>query len=171
MATERDVHGIEQTDASISRAVTVAADSAAVWEALVDPMQRAAWLAPVADLDVSEGGRGHFVDDDGVERDALVEHVDEGSRLVFAWWPRHDRANVSRVELVLMPAGSSTHLIVTETRIGASPTQISGRASASDMSMRSMCSGRSTRSTCSMTSGWVGRLLALGFVVGALVRV
>ena len=165
MSLDRDIDGTDEQEASVSRTVTLDADREAVWEALVDPMQRAAWLAPIADLDVHEGGRGHFVDDDGIERDAVVEHVDEGHHLVFAWWPRHDHTDLSRVELVLMPAGSSTHLIVTETRIGASPMHISARASLSDVSTRLTCS------TCSAASGWAGRLLALGFVVGALARV
>ena len=171
MSLDRDIGGADEQDASVSRTVTLGADRQAVWEALVDPVQRAAWLAPIADLDVCEGGRGHFVDDDGIERDALVEHVDEGHHLVFAWWPRHDRADVSRVELVLMPAGSSTHVIVTETRIGASPMRISGCANVSGVSGLSTRSTRSRCSTSSVASGWVGRLLALGFVAGALARV
>ena len=130
-------------DAQVTRSTTVLAPIDDVWDAVADARQLEAWLAPEVDLSVETGATGHVVDDDGVVRDVVVDDVQPGRRVALRWWPSDRPADVSRVEIELVPAVSHTVVTVTETRLV--PV---GRA----------------------TAGWTGRVLALAFVATARVR-
>jgi hypothetical protein len=57
--------------------------------------------------------------EDGVTREVAVDDVEPLHRVAFRWWPEHDEADESLVELELvpgeLPAEHST-VVVTETR-------------------------------------------------------
>jgi uncharacterized protein YndB with AHSA1/START domain len=89
-----------------------------LWEAVTDPSQLADWLGDEVDIDVSPGGEGRVVDD-GELRHVLVDEVDPGRRFTFTWWPHHDRADRSYVEIEVAPADSGSRLVVRETRLAA----------------------------------------------------
>ena len=77
---------------SIRREIDIEATPEEVWEALATEEGRERWLAQD-------------------ERDVLVEAVEEPSRLVW-WWAGEDAW--SRVEITLVPAVSSTRVVVVE---------------------------------------------------------
>jgi uncharacterized protein YndB with AHSA1/START domain len=77
---------------SVRREIDIEATPEEVWAALATEEGRERWL-----------GEG--------ERDVLVEAVEEPSRLV--WWWAADEA-WSRVEITLVPAVSSTRVVVVE---------------------------------------------------------
>jgi uncharacterized protein YndB with AHSA1/START domain len=72
-------------DEPISREVTVAASVKAVWDALTDPGELAAWFGAEAEVDVRVGGAVRFRWPDGTERRGLVVDVDAPNRLAFRW--------------------------------------------------------------------------------------
>ena len=79
-----------------------------VWEALTDPDQLEEWFANDVELDPRKGGAGVFRWDDGDERRAVVEEIDEERRLAL----RFDDDGL--VELELDDADGGTLLVVTE---------------------------------------------------------
>ena len=110
-------------DQVVERSVELDASPDDVWRALTEPDELAAWFGPEAELDVQPGGRGRFVDDDGVVRRAVVDHVRPGEQLVLRWWPEGDGpgAGASVVTFVVAPSRGGSRLIVTErlTAVGA----------------------------------------------------
>ena len=54
-----------------------------VWSALTDEAQLEEWFANEVELDPTPGGRGVFRWDNGEVREAVVEAVEEGSRIVL----------------------------------------------------------------------------------------
>jgi uncharacterized protein YndB with AHSA1/START domain len=100
---------------TVERSVDLDVSPDALWQAITDADELAMWFAPEAELDPTPGGRGRFVDDDGVARCAVVEDVDPGHRLVLRWWPDADGpAAASVVTLVVAPRDGGTRLVVTE---------------------------------------------------------
>jgi uncharacterized protein YndB with AHSA1/START domain len=80
-------------DEPITREVTVAAAPDAVWNALTEPGELAAWFGAEAEIDLRVGGAIRFRWPDGTERRGLVVDVDPPRRLAFRW--RELRTSVS----------------------------------------------------------------------------
>jgi uncharacterized protein YndB with AHSA1/START domain len=110
-------------DPVVERSVDLDAAPDDVWRALTEPEELAAWFGQEARLDVRPGGHGHFVDDDGRVRRAVVDQVSTGERLVLRWWPEGEdpAAGASVVTFVVAPTGSGTRLTVTERLTVAAP--------------------------------------------------
>jgi uncharacterized protein YndB with AHSA1/START domain len=95
----------------VEREITVDADPRTVWEALTEPGLLAEWIASDVELDLDEG-HGVFRFEDGEERPAVIDEVDELERLSFRW--RREGGKESRVEFRLEPAASGTRVVVIE---------------------------------------------------------
>jgi uncharacterized protein YndB with AHSA1/START domain len=104
----------------VRREVMIAAPPEAVWEALTDAGELAAWFGAEADVDVRPGGPVHFRWADGSERRGLVVEVDAPRRLVFRWRElRRSRdgltmADATVVVFTLEREHDATRLTVTE---------------------------------------------------------
>jgi uncharacterized protein YndB with AHSA1/START domain len=72
-------------DDPIKREVTVDAPADAVWDALTDPVELAAWFGADAEVDLRVGGAIRFRWPDGSERRGLVTDLDPPRRLAFRW--------------------------------------------------------------------------------------
>jgi uncharacterized protein YndB with AHSA1/START domain len=79
---------------NVRREIEIEGAPEEVWEALVTEEGRERWLEP------------------GAPSEVHVEVVDEPSRLVWWWWEGDEPA--TRVEINLVPAVSSTRVVVTE---------------------------------------------------------
>jgi uncharacterized protein YndB with AHSA1/START domain len=102
-------------DQVVERTVELDASPDDVWRALTEPDELAAWFGREAELDAQPGGRGRFVDDDGLVRRAVVDQVRPGEELVLRWWPEgDDGTGASVVTFVVAPTTSGSRLIVTE---------------------------------------------------------
>jgi uncharacterized protein YndB with AHSA1/START domain len=105
----------------IRREVVIAASPEAVWEALSDAGQLAAWFGAEADLDVRAGGAVRFRWADGTERRGLVIDVDPPHRLAFRWRELRRSpegltvADATVVVFTLEPEDEATRVTVTET--------------------------------------------------------
>lgn len=108
----------------VEREITLGASPEDVWAALTDPALLEEWAAEAVDLFEAEpGGEARFRFEDGEERPATVETVEELERLAFRW--RRDGAAESRVEFRLEAIGRElTRLTVVET--GPAPLLASG---------------------------------------------
>ena len=67
----------------VVREIELDAEAEDVWEALTNESQLEEWFANDVELDPTEGGRGVFRWDNGETREAVVESVDEGERIVL----------------------------------------------------------------------------------------
>jgi uncharacterized protein YndB with AHSA1/START domain len=83
-----------------------------VWRALTDPERLAEWFANDVELDLRPGGEGVFRWDDGTERRATVEEVDEERRFAFTW--EEEGEGATRVEITLDDADGGTEVTVVE---------------------------------------------------------
>jgi len=92
----------------VVREIELEAEPADVWDALTDETQLEEWFANDVELDPTPGGRGVFRWDNGETREAVVESVDEGSRIVL----RFDDDGV--VELHVVPVEGRTLVRVRE---------------------------------------------------------
>jgi len=86
----------EDEAARVRREVEIEASPEEVWDALATEEGRRRWL------------------DDAHDREVHVESAQEPSRLVWWWW-REDEAP-TRVEFQLVPAVSTTRVVVIESR-------------------------------------------------------
>jgi uncharacterized protein YndB with AHSA1/START domain len=123
---------------TVERQADLDATHEEVWEALGEP---GSWLADEGTLALEPGAEGRLVDD-GVARRAVVERVEEGSRLVYRWWDeRGGEADASRVEIRVVPGDGPTRVVVRETRIQAGTTPVRGpvRAQALRWEVRLTC--------------------------------
>jgi uncharacterized protein YndB with AHSA1/START domain len=93
----------------VVREIELDAEPADVWTALTDETQLEQWFANDVELDATPGGRGVFRWDDGEVREAVVETVEEGSRIVL----RFDDDGI--VDLRVAPAEHGTLVEVRET--------------------------------------------------------
>jgi uncharacterized protein YndB with AHSA1/START domain len=96
----------------ITRELTLPAPPDEVWQALTDPDRLAEWFANEVELDLRPGGEGVFRWDDGTERRATVEEVDEERRFAFTWEEEGEPA--TRVEITLDDADGGTEVTVVE---------------------------------------------------------
>jgi uncharacterized protein YndB with AHSA1/START domain len=102
-------------DVTVRRELRVDASAEALWRAITEPGALAGWLADEAELEMAPGGTGRFVDDDGVERLAVVEAIEEGRQLAFRWWPADGGGwTASRVSLTVVADGAGARLLVIE---------------------------------------------------------
>jgi uncharacterized protein YndB with AHSA1/START domain len=103
------------TETSVTRTVELDAATDTVWDAIVEPDQRAAWLD----------------DHDAAQRTVRVDEVEDGRRLVWTWWrPDGDEPDAATVEIAISPrTGGGTRLVVTETPLRM-PVSMSASASA-----------------------------------------
>ena len=92
----------------VRREIELQADPEDVWEALTSESQLEEWFANDVELDPTPGGRGVFRWDNGETREAVVESVEEGSRIVL----RFDDDGV--VDLQVLPAEGGTLVRVRE---------------------------------------------------------
>ena len=67
----------------ITREIELDAEPEDVWAALTDAAQLEEWFANEVELDPTPGGRGVFRWDNGETREAVVESVEEGARIVL----------------------------------------------------------------------------------------
>jgi uncharacterized protein YndB with AHSA1/START domain len=104
------------SETSVTRTVELDAATDAVWDAIADPDQRAAWLD----------------DDDAAPRTVRVDEVDDGRRLVWTWWrPDGEDPGAATVEIAVSPlVDGGTRVVVTETPLWAAPVTASASASA-----------------------------------------
>ena len=86
----------------VVREIELNADPEDVWEALTDESQLEEWFANDVELDPTPGGRGVFRWDNGETREAIVESVDEGERIVL----RFDDDGVVDLRVVATDGGS-----------------------------------------------------------------
>lgn len=91
-----------------------------VWSVIADDDELSAWLGTDAELDVSPGGEGHVIDDDGVLRRIRVEDVDEGRSIRWSWWPDADESGATVVEITIEPNEEGTEVHVVEIAPSAS---------------------------------------------------
>ena len=66
----------------VVREIELDAEAEDVWEALTNESQLEEWFANDVELDPTPGGRGVFRWDKGETREAGVESVEEGARIV-----------------------------------------------------------------------------------------
>ena len=107
-------------DDPITREVTVDAPADAVWDALTDQAELAAWFGADAEVDLRPGGAIRFRWPDGSERRGLVIDLDPPRRLAFRW--RELRAGAAGlaaadatvVTFTLDADGRGTRVTVTE---------------------------------------------------------
>jgi uncharacterized protein YndB with AHSA1/START domain len=69
----------------VTRHVRIEATPEAVWEALTDPRELAAWFGAAGTIDPRVGGAVRFRWPDGSERRGLVIELDPPRRLAFRW--------------------------------------------------------------------------------------
>ncbi len=105
----------------VDREITVARPPDEVWPALADPERLGEWMDAEVELELRPGGGGSFRFDDGEVRRALVQAVEPGRRLSFAWWPAGTGgAATSTVTITLTPDDAGgTILRVRESRTGS----------------------------------------------------
>jgi len=93
----------------VVREIEIEAEPGDVWDALTDADRLEEWFANDVELDPRPGGRGVFRWDNGESREAVVESVDEGERIVL----RFDDDGV--VDLRVLPAERGSVVRVRET--------------------------------------------------------
>ena len=96
----------------VTRELVLPAPPDEVWEELTDPSRLEEWFASEVELDLEEGGEGHFRWENGEERHAVVEEVDEGRRLAYTWSDETGRQ--THVEFELDEVEEGTRVVVTE---------------------------------------------------------
>jgi uncharacterized protein YndB with AHSA1/START domain len=93
----------------VTREIVLPAPREEVWAALTESERLEEWFANDVELDLREGGAGVFRWDDGDERRAVVEELDEERRIALRF------EDDGLVELELDDAdGGGTVLVVTE---------------------------------------------------------
>ena len=93
----------------VVREIKIDADPENVWEALTDARRLEEWFANDVQLDPRPGGRGVFRWDNGESREADVESIEDGERIVL----RFDDEGV--VDLRVLPAEGGSVVQVRET--------------------------------------------------------
>ena len=107
----------------VVREVVFDAPPGEVWEALTDPERLEEWFANDVELDARPGGEGVFRWDNGEERRAVVEEIDEERRLALRW-----EDDDGLVELELEDTPNGTVLVVRESSSPDFGTALEARA-------------------------------------------
>ncbi|HEX9417288.1 MAG TPA: SRPBCC domain-containing protein [Gaiellaceae bacterium] len=97
----------------VTRELVLPAPPDEVWEELTDPERLEEWFASEVELEVEEGGEGHFRWENGEERHAVVEEVEEGRRLGYRW--TDEDGNETHVGFTIEEVDEGTRVVVTET--------------------------------------------------------
>jgi uncharacterized protein YndB with AHSA1/START domain len=110
----------------VEREIVIPVERDDAWEVACEPDGLRQWLAPEVELDLRPGGEGTFRWEDGSLREAVVESVDPGERVVFHWRsPAHEddpvRGLTTRVEISLEPVVGGTRVVVVESGFDAAP--------------------------------------------------
>lgn len=105
----------------VEREIVLPAASDEVWEAITAADEIGEWFGAEADDDVRPGGRVTFRWPDGTKREAVVQRVEPGERLVYKWLPyevspdgRLVERTPSTVAFELEPTADGTRLRVVE---------------------------------------------------------
>ena len=96
----------------VVRELVVPAAPDEVWQELTDPERLEEWFATEVELDLEEG-EGRFRWENGEERHAVVEEVEEARRLAYRW--RDEEGRESHVGFTLEETEEGTRVVVTET--------------------------------------------------------
>jgi uncharacterized protein YndB with AHSA1/START domain len=96
---------------AVRREVTLPAAPEDVWTVLTTEDGLEEWLAAEVQLDLREGGEAVFRYADGRERRAVIETVQDGTRLVLRWLRDGEE---SRVEFLVEAVSAGTRLLVVE---------------------------------------------------------
>lgn len=97
----------------VTRELVLPAPADEVWQELTDPERLEEWFASEVELDLDEGGQGRFRWENGEERHAVVEEVEECRRLAYTWVDEGGRE--TQVEFSLDEVEGGTRVVVTET--------------------------------------------------------
>jgi uncharacterized protein YndB with AHSA1/START domain len=113
----------------VEREIVLPVEPETAWEVACEPDGLREWLAPEVELDLRPGGEGLFRWEDGSEREAVVESVEPGERVVFHWRaPEHAddpvRGLTTRVEISLEPVEGGTRVLVVESGFSAAPAPV-----------------------------------------------
>src|SRR5437763_16190565 len=103
------LHATRRLHMEVTREIVLPAPREEVWAALTEAERLEEWFANDVELDARPGGEGVFRWDDGDERRAVVEEIDEERRLAL----RFEDDGLVELELEDTPGG--TLLGVTET--------------------------------------------------------
>src|SRR5437762_11326801 len=109
------LHATRRLHMEVTREIVLPAPREEVWAALTEAERLEEWFANDVELDAREGGEGVFRWDDGDERRAVVEEIDEERRLAL----RFDDDGL--VELELDDADGGTMPVVSESTASVGP--------------------------------------------------
>jgi len=113
----RIIHATERlrkggVDVEVTRELVLPAAPGEVWEELTDPARLEEWFATEGELDLEEG-EGPFRWENGEERHAVVETLEEGRRLGYTWIDEDGRE--TQVDFTIEEVEEGTRVVVTET--------------------------------------------------------
>jgi uncharacterized protein YndB with AHSA1/START domain len=103
-----------ETTEMVERQLTLPATRQDVWDALTAPDRVAAWFGAQVEWDLQPGGAARFHDEDGSERQGVIDTVAAGQVLRFRWWPDGSHGPESEVTYTLEDVPDGTRLTVTE---------------------------------------------------------
>ncbi len=130
MGSDVDLHQTVHLEV-VRREVDLPVSPTELWEALTSPEALREWFGADVAWELTEGGLGRFVDDDGTQREARVATVDPGHHLGFRWWPAGREDEASDVAYELVEHDDGTRLVVTESRPAAPGAQASAGSATS----------------------------------------
>ena len=106
---------------AIERRVTLPVELEEAWRLVTCPEDLRGWLGAEVELEAAPGGTGRVREHDGTVRRLVVDAAEAGRRLAWHWWTEDDPAQVSHVEISLVPAATGTEVLVVEELVDASP--------------------------------------------------
>jgi len=102
----------KEANVQVTRELVLPADPQEVWEELTDPARLEEWFATEVELDLDQG-EGHFRWENGEERHAVVETLEEGRQLGYTWIDEDGRE--TQVDFTIEEVDEGTRVVVTET--------------------------------------------------------
>jgi uncharacterized protein YndB with AHSA1/START domain len=99
-------------EVEVTRELVLPAAPDEVWQELTDPVRLEEWFATEVELDLDEG-EGHFRWENGEERHAVVETVEEGRHLGYTWID--EDGHETQVDFTIEEVEDGTRVVVTET--------------------------------------------------------